>query len=944
MDTNATQAAREAQDSQMAALNGMAEFVRIIAELLAKLSGQDIKLDDLTLRSGTKKVWPSNDENIELTAKLKDALVDPESKASFRVMLEYSDGSKVEIFRQTAGKVIMDEYGLAPALRAHFAAEAAAKFAETERPKIVIEADGLDNVATAQESTKQKDYNFLRREGKDSIIHKDRGVVFAGGKFTSVANAQDTSALEALVKYRSLIEIGVGSSFSVKDGYTSISNPGDELMVLHPDRGIVLQNGEFTANAIDLDIAKLDALRGVPVNLPVTQLNDRTSRTQVETSQSTLNDASAPIVGEEFVEGSRPLTDEEIAARAKELGQKLETRNGGTKLGATPEPLTYSQQRETARLADVLGQIAELDRRAAAGMTYIADPSKNQGYKALQDEAARLREKLGISQPQSVNTEIADLNAEFQKEAAALRSELKSPDAQDAKSKTAAQSVPVTLDKPISQSELNEAFVMDGVRNAALDYDREPFGRLAENAVNTIAAKEILGDRSSNISTTEATTGSSEYKKLFYQYPTIDNYSFAPFDSMHLTEQLAADNIVAKVALSQGIDPENFTRILAQGSGYVQDNLDNKVTFSGNPAFGLEGNGAQMSVGLDYLSKQTTEYRNAYIEQVSSAYIPPIEKLNDLDFTGQTIDVTPLNAAPTDSDGAINSVSIQPFLAEVSALSAQIEALRQTANEKLGQVMHLSTVIVAEAQTPDIERWSERVGTVAQATAQSWGDRLREAASFAVDIVKERAANDWQIVVDTVTEKATEVKEFVQERAATDWDATQEVVRDRAADDWQTTKEFIAEKATDAWVGVQQWAIGTDNVHNSIDSLVDRMGDMAVETLVGKEFVDDFKDEVRKAVDDLVIRMGDGDPTESLIEHEGYIIARDGENRGVFRAEDRTPIFKDGLLTKDANSKDAAYVARLPQFAAQVNHAADVLQAHSTSENASRSSAPSIKR
>ncbi len=1052
MDTNATQAAREAQDSQMSALNGMAEFVRIIAELLAKLSGQDIKLDDLTLRSGTKKVWPSNDENFELTAKLKDALVDPESKASFRVMLEYSDGSKVEIFRQTAGKVIVDEYGLAPALRAHFAAEAAAKFAEVERPKIVIEADGLDNVATTQESTAQKGYTFDRVDDVDSIIHKDRGVVFAGGKFAAAAIAEDISALEALVKYQPLVELG--STFSVEDGYTSIVNPRDELMVLHPDRGIVLQNGEFTANAIDLDKFKLDVLWGAPGDvdreLLVTQLNDRTSQAQVETSQSTLNDANVPVVGEEFMEGSRPLTDEEIAARATELGQKLETRNGGTKLEATPEPLTYSQQRETARLDDVLGQIAELDRRAAAGMTYIADPAQNQGYKALQDEAIALKAKLGITEPQSVNTEIADLNAEFQKEAAALRSELEAPDAQDAKAETAAQAIPVTIDKPISQSELNEAailgaiaapsteaissgvnakdlaqesnfaafsvaadaiavtesqrsdndaemkqldasieesvaeyhtdpqawedshqewqespidgfasledfenaverqqeyeiallehanatgevvelpetlaqqlptqekneaFVTDGVRNAALEHD-SPFGRLAENAVNTIAAKEILGDRSSNISTTEATTGSSEYKNLFYQYPTIDNYSFAPFDSMHFTEQLAADNIVAKVALSQGIDPENFTRILAQGSGYVQDNLDNKVAFSGNPALGLEGNGAQMSVGLDYLSKQATEYRNAYIEQVSSAYIPPIEKLNDLDFTGQTVDVTPLNDAPADSDGAINSVSIQPFLAEVSALSTQIEALRQTANEKLGQVMHLSTGIVAEAQTPDIERWSEQIGTVALTNAQSWGDRLRDAASNVVDTVKERAANDWQIVVDTVTEKAAEVKEFVQERAATDWDATKEVVQDRVANDWQTTKEFIAEKATDAWIGVQEWALGSADVNKSIDALVGA--------------------------------MAEGEPTHGMIEHNGYIIARQGEDRGVFRAEDKVAVFKDGLLTPEARTQDSAYVSKLPQFSAEVNRAAETLEKHnSASENASRSSAPSMKR
>lgn len=84
---------------------------------------------------------------------------------------------------------------------------------------------------------------------------------------------------------------------------------------------------------------------------------------------------------------------------------------------------------------------------------------------------------------------------------------------------------------------------------------------------------------------------------------------------------------------------------------------------------------------------------------------------------------------------------------------------------------------------------------------------------------------------------------------------------------------------------------------------------------------------IHSAIDSLVARMGDGDPTESLFEHEGYIIARQGESRGVFRAEDKQPVFKDGTLTDSATGKDSAYVSKLPQFAAQVNHAAEVLQA-----------------
>ncbi len=91
---------------------------------------------------------------------------------------------------------------------------------------------------------------------------------------------------------------------------------------------------------------------------------------------------------------------------------------------------------------------------------------------------------------------------------------------------------------------------------------------------------------------------------------------------------------------------------------------------------------------------------------------------------------------------------------------------------------------------------------------------------------------------------------------------------------------------------------------------------------------------IHSAIDSLVAQMGDGDPTANMIEHEGYIIARNGESRGVFRAEDKQPVFKDGTLTDTATVKDSAYVSKLPQFAAEVNHAAEVLkaQAHAPEE------------
>ena len=69
------------------------------------------------------------------------------------------------------------------------------------------------------------------------------------------------------------------------------------------------------------------------------------------------------------------------------------------------------------------------------------------------------------------------------------------------------------------------------------------------------------------------------------------------------------------MAASLDIDPYEHTRILAQGSPYVNSNLDNKKEFEGNPALGLDANPTKMSEGLDYLSGKSTAYRNASLDK-----------------------------------------------------------------------------------------------------------------------------------------------------------------------------------------------------------------------------------------------------------------------------------------------------------------------------------------
>jgi hypothetical protein len=84
-----------------------------------------------------------------------------------------------------------------------------------------------------------------------------------------------------------------------------------------------------------------------------------------------------------------------------------------------------------------------------------------------------------------------------------------------------------------------------------------------------------------------------------------------------------------------------------------------------------------------------------------------------------------------------------------------------------------------------------------------------------------------------------------------------------------------------------------------------------------------------QAIDLILVQMGDENSTESAIEHKGYIIARHGDERGVFRAEDKQPIFRDGVFTDTASVKDKIYVGKLPKLAVEVKAAAETLEKHS---------------
>ncbi|NJM76220.1 MAG: hypothetical protein HC852_11050 [Acaryochloridaceae cyanobacterium RU_4_10] len=553
----------------------------------------------------------------------------------------------------------------------------------------------------------------------------------------------------------------------------------------------------------------------------------------------------------------QPLNDIEVADLATEFGQKLET---------------TSQKADRNKLFDIEGQIAELDRRAAvSGLTGIADPEQNQGYKMLQDEAARLREKLSIVEPQSVETEIANLNAEFLNEAAALRKGLEIPalqanqiDTPVADANTMAQAVPVTMEKPVSQTERNEkavldailpavaeaqrsdneaemkefeeyfdaqlaeheaemeeyhahlageidfygpysrpspddsfaslgdyedaverqmdreivllelndlpqtsiqeqstrdkneAFIMDGVRNAALEHD-SPFGRLAENAANTIAANEIIGHSPSPVNVIEpspetlkqldayvsqGTNGqaqgtsslaenlrylsdrSSEYQRLLEQHPDYESTVENP------------DQMVAEVAQAKGIQPEEYTQILAQGSPSVE--------LSSGPAT------QKMTDSLKYLAKMSDEYSRAAIDK---NFGPTDEAILRYPQATQTLDpATNLKSTIAQGAGTVQDKAI----AAVETLKLAQENLTVFAKD----VKHLGLKAWAKQQIPILKQKAIEI-------ASEQGTKLKNHVIEQAPVVRDVVFHGTKIAADRTKDFTVAAAPVVRDMAVT---------------------------------------------------------------------------------------------------------------------------------------------------------------------------------
>jgi hypothetical protein len=560
----------------------------------------------------------------------------------------------------------------------------------------------------------------------------------------------------------------------------------------------------------------------------------------------------------------QPLSETEVAALAIEFGQKLET---------------TSQKADRNKLFDVEGEIAELERRAAvSGLTGIADPEQNQGYKALLDAAARLREKLGILEPQSVETEIANLNAELLNEAAALRKGLEPQVDREANPEAVVQAVPVTMEKPVSQTERNEkavldailpavveaqrsdneaeekefeayfdaqlaeheaeekdlekhiqqggtrdtfygfdpredgltddeieawedrgiaavvaqqalknqgsdvaipidtnildsmptmqptpsiqeenqAFIMDGVRNVALEHD-SPFGRLAENAANTIAANEILERSPSPVNVIEPSPetlkqldayvsqgadvqsqGTSslaenlrylsdrsfEYQRLLEQHPDYESTIQNP------------DRMVTEVAQAKGIQPEEYTQILAQGSPSVE--------LSSGPAT------QKMTDSLKYLARMSDEYSRASIDK---NFGPTDEATLRYPQATQTLDpATNLKSTIAQGAGTVQDKAITA----VETLKLAQENLTVFAKD----VKHLGLKAWAKQQIPILKQKAIEI-------ASEHGTKLKNHVIEQAPVVRDAMVHGTKIAAERTKDFAVAAAPVVRDVAVT---------------------------------------------------------------------------------------------------------------------------------------------------------------------------------
>jgi hypothetical protein len=766
---------KDAQGAQDLQALSIAAFVQLLAKLISGLANQEVKMDDLILMSGKNKVFPSDEPQYDLIAKLKDAVIDPDKKASFRIFLEYPDGKREEVCRQTAGKVLHDPLGIIPSLRAMIDQDAISRFTRDNTPKIVVESDPLD-------------------EGEKTVLQQQKT------KLQPEPTTQlQTAPVQAQPKTGSGQKSGVKTELEMLPDFAPTSVEDDQPIV---DDAWADLSEDDTAQTIEAQV--------VPDGTSQEVLEAEMVESQHFSDGEDLDDA------DHFFDG-------EVDAIALEV----------------PSPdlvaLSYSvyeaemamQAREQELIEDLIDPLDDTEYLDLKATAQTLENEWNLTYEALEgNNPPQEAPLISASVPVAEKSNAERLNDYIQM---ALRERQESglvAQEQNERSLLDAVSTPNTEAQTVGLLAIADRIEQNTVTLADLDRSIKANGL---NPLRDEGYMALLNDTTALIGEWDA------------------------------------------------------------GYGKIQPQLNPSLTAAARP----ESNGDRLDAHIqDALNHKTTINLIGLIPSI--AVLDEVQKL--VSYDGPTLEAVavhqpdPVVAAPI-VIAPVDNLGVAQFQAEVTTLSSQIEHMREVANQRLGEIVLFAHDVRTEVIEPYVKDWATNTAAIVEQKAQTWGDRLRDAATQLKDVVVERAVTNWQITKDAVADAATQFKDYAQERAV---------------QDPQVVKEFVTAKANEAWIDIQRNAIGAEKVDKGIDTLLKYLPNAQLTDLGG------------------------------IAENDGYTFARMNDSTAVFNGDGK-PIYKDGLMTEHTTGKDRTYLANFPdvaQNAAQTIEAARATAISPTVESA----------
>jgi hypothetical protein len=211
-----------------------------------------------------------------------------------------------------------------------------------------------------------------------------------------------------------------------------------------------------------------------------------------------------------------------------------------------------------------------------------------------------------------------------------------------------------------------------------------------------------------------------KYQALLDKNPSSEGFPTINYDerlALPIVEQKIADDMVREMAVQENLSLEDFTEVLAQGSGYVNTNLDNKV-----------GDGPQISEGLQYLAQASTQYGQSILPKAEPTLLAAKESdqkslFNDSNSTiipvspdaphwepepVPTISTSPLDFEQWKDDFQKPDV-VEPVDQTIAQLTAKIEALQG----EVASMKKTMTKIAAQEPIPFLKVWAKnKIDTV----------------------------------------------------------------------------------------------------------------------------------------------------------------------------------------------------------------------------------------